>query len=111
MNGSGAPTDGLNGARGGYGDPRRNGSYDDRSSYRGSASGGYGDRGDSRSGGITGSNREPVRPRESGGYSDRDRGSGDRDRYGSRGREDEYGSRKRHHEGDGYEDPRSKRRY
>ncbi|KAL8710052.1 MAG: hypothetical protein Q9220_005323 [cf. Caloplaca sp. 1 TL-2023] len=90
-------------SRGGYGDPRR--SFDDRSSYRGGGGGGgYPDRGDSRSGGFTGSNREPVRAREPGGY-------GDRDRSGGRPREDEYGSRKRYHEGDGYEDPRSKRRY
>ncbi|KAL8694454.1 MAG: hypothetical protein Q9218_000866 [Villophora microphyllina] len=93
-------TPGSMDSRGGYGDPRR--SYDDRTSYRGGANGGgYPD----RAGGITGSNREPVRPRESGGY-------GDRDRYGGgRPREDEYASRKRYHEGDGYDDPRSKRRY
>lgn len=109
MNGS-APPDGPTG--GGYGDPRRSGSHDDRSSYRGSSSRGYGDRaGDGRSGGITGSNREPVRPRDGGGYGERDRG-GDRDRgYNSRGRDDEYGSRKRHHDGDGYDDPRKQRRY
>ncbi|KAL9119108.1 MAG: hypothetical protein Q9187_004337 [Circinaria calcarea] len=112
MNGSAlalAP-EGMSG--GGYSDPRRNGSYDDRSSYRGgSSSRGYGDRGDGRSGSITGSNREPVRPRD-GGYGDRDRGGGDRDRgYSSRGRDDDYGSRKRYHESDGYDDPRSKRRY
>ncbi|KAL8721370.1 MAG: hypothetical protein Q9181_007721 [Wetmoreana brouardii] len=96
MNGAPSPMDG----RGGYGDPRR--SYDDRSSYRGG--GGGGGYGDSRSGGFTGSNREPVRPREPGAY-------GDRDRYGSRPREDDYGSRKRYHEGDAYEDPRKLRRY
>ncbi|KAL8857530.1 MAG: hypothetical protein Q9178_005858 [Gyalolechia marmorata] len=96
MNGP-APMDG----RGGYGDPRR--SYDDRSSYRGGG-GGYADsRGDGRSAGFTGSNREPVRPREPGGYGDRDRGG--------RPREDDFGNRKRYHEGDGYDDPRSKRRY
>ncbi|KAL9587443.1 MAG: hypothetical protein Q9212_000259 [Teloschistes hypoglaucus] len=93
---------GLNSAPGpsGYSDPRR--SYDDRASYRGGVNGGgYPERG----GGFTGSNREPVRPREAGGY-------GDRDRYGGgRPREDEHGSRKRYHEGDEYEDPRSKRRY
>ncbi|MCJ1363582.1 hypothetical protein MMC16_002689 [Acarospora aff. strigata] len=106
INGS-APPDGPNG---GYGDPRRPSSHDDRSSYRGGSSRGYGDRGgDSRSGGITGSNREPVRPREGGGYGDRDR---DRDRgYSSRGRDDDYQSRKRHHDGDGYDDPRKARRY
>lgn len=98
--------------RSGYGDPRRNGLYDDRS-YRGGTSGGYGDRidrGDGRSGGITGSNREPVRARE-GGYGERDRGGGDRDRYSSRSKEEDYGGRKRYHESDGYDDPRSKRRY
>lgn len=85
-------------------EPRRN-DYDDRSSYRGGGGGGggYGD----RAGGITGSNREPVRPRESGGYGDRGYGDRDRDRgYG--GRDD---SRKRQHDGDGYEDPRKQRRY
>ncbi|KAL8683873.1 MAG: hypothetical protein Q9186_000216 [Xanthomendoza sp. 1 TL-2023] len=105
---AGSPVNGgMNGpnpmdSRGGYGDPRR--SYEDRPSYRGGG-GGYPDgRGDGRSGGITGSNREPVRAREPGGY-------GDRDRAGGRPREEEYGSRKRYHESDGYDDPRSKRRY
>ncbi|KAI4173886.1 MAG: hypothetical protein LQ343_002654 [Gyalolechia ehrenbergii] len=97
MNGP-APMD----SRGGYGDPRR--SFDDRSSYRGGGPGGYSDRGDNRSGGFTGSNREPLRPRDPGGY-------GDRDRFGGRPREDDYGSRKRYHEGEGYDDSRSKRRY
>ncbi|MCJ1372058.1 hypothetical protein MMC20_003279 [Loxospora ochrophaea] len=97
---------------GGFGDPRRNGPYEDRSSYRsGGGSRGYGDRGDSRSGGFTGSNREPVRPRD-GGYMDRDRPGDPRERGQSgRGRDDDYGSRKRYHEGDGHDDPRSKRRY
>ncbi|KAG7004502.1 U1 small nuclear ribonucleoprotein [Physcia stellaris] len=93
---------GTNGSpAGGYGAPR--GSYDDRSSYRGGSSGGGGYGGDSRSAGITGSNREPVRPR--------DGGDRDRDRYGSRGRDDDYGSRKRYHDGESYDDSRSKRRY
>lgn len=112
MNGSVSGPDGPNGS--GYGDPRRSGSYDDRSSsYRGGSSRGIGDRaGDSRSGGITGSNREPVRPREGGGYGDRERGGGDRDRgYSSHGRDDDYSSRKRYHDGDGYDDSRNKRRY
>lgn len=112
MNGSVSGPDGPNG--GGYGDPRRSGSYDDRSSsYRGGSSRGVGDRaGDSRSGGITGSNREPVRPREGGGYGDRERGGGDRDRgYSSHGRDDDYSSRKRYHDGDSYDDSRNKRRY
>ncbi|KAI4132654.1 MAG: hypothetical protein LQ338_000594 [Usnochroma carphineum] len=100
MNGPG-PGPGPMDSRGGYGDPRR--SFDDRSSYRGGGGGGYPDRGDNRSGGFTGSNREPVRSREPG-------GSGDRDRYGGRPREDDY-SRKRSYEPDGYDDPRSKRRY
>ncbi|TPR07454.1 Multicopper oxidase family protein [Aspergillus niger] len=43
--------------------------------------------------GATGSNREPIRPR---------------DGYGGRG--DDYG-RKRYHEDDSYDDPRAKRRY
>ncbi|PYI17635.1 RNA-binding domain-containing protein [Aspergillus japonicus CBS 114.51] len=87
--------------------------------------------------GGTGSNREPIRPRDSFGdrdrrdrdrdreggdrYRDRDRDSHrgsyrdrdrdrerERDRYGSRG--DDYG-RKRYHEDDSYDDPRAKRRY
>ncbi|KAL8951722.1 MAG: hypothetical protein Q9222_002335 [Ikaeria aurantiellina] len=101
MNGPGPGPNPMD-SRGGYGDPRR--SFDDRSSYRGGGGGGYPDRGDSRSGGFTGSNREPVRQRESGGY-------GDRDRLSGRPRDDDYGSRKRYHDGDGYDDPRSKRRY
>ncbi|KAL2053096.1 hypothetical protein ABVK25_006733 [Lepraria finkii] len=104
MNGgiNGGPhTDGP-GGRGGYGsDPRRN-DYDDRSSSRGGG-GGYG--GDGRSGGITGSNREPVRPRD-GGFGDR--GYGDRDRDRGYGHRDD--GRKRPHDDDGYDDPR-KRRY
>ncbi|MCJ1484811.1 hypothetical protein MMC06_004984 [Schaereria dolodes] len=109
FNGAAPVRDGPNGA--GYSDPRRNG---DRPPYGGAISSnrGYGDRGESRSGGFTGSNSEPVRPREGGGYGERDRGGGERDRgYSSRGRDDDYGGRKRHHEGDGYDDPRSKRRY
>ncbi|KAH2309211.1 hypothetical protein KXW18_002408 [Aspergillus fumigatus] len=84
---------------------------------------------DARAPGVTGSNREPIRPRE--GYSERDRRDHDRDRESDRhrdrdrdryrdrdrdrererygGRED-YG-RKRYHEDDSYEDPRAKRRY
>lgn len=84
MNG-GPPMD----SRGGY-DRGRN-DYDDK---RGGGGGGYSD----RSGGFTGSNREPVRPRD-GGYGDRDRGQG---------RDD---NRKRAYEGDSYEDPRKLRRY
>ncbi|XTI87407.1 RNA-binding domain-containing protein [Cenococcum geophilum] len=79
---------------GGYGGDRgdRGGrQYDDRSSYR--------DRGPS------GSNREPVKERERGGGS----GYRDRDREGGYGRDD-Y-SRKRTYDGDGHDDPRSKRRY
>jgi len=85
--------------RGGYGGDRGRNDYDDRSSSRGG--GGY----DRSGGAITGSNREPVRPRDGGGYGDRDR-----DRGYSRGREDDY-SRKRPHEEGGYEDPRKIRRY
>ncbi|KAJ0418408.1 U1 small nuclear ribonucleoprotein of 70kDa MW N terminal-domain-containing protein [Aspergillus carlsbadensis] len=77
--------------------------------------------------GGTGSNREPVRPRDS--YGDRDRRDRDRDgdrrgdrdrdsyRYRDRDRErDRYGGRedqgrKRYHEDDSYDDPRAKRRY
>ncbi|KAJ5279636.1 hypothetical protein N7478_005008 [Penicillium angulare] len=96
--------------------------------FRGGSHGG-GDRGDRFDRGATGSNREPVRPRD--GPPDRDRRDdrdGDRyrdrdrrddrngDRYRDRerdryagGRED-YG-RKRHREDDGHDDPRSRRRY
>ncbi|CAL5870843.1 uncharacterized protein PFLUO_LOCUS5084 [Penicillium psychrofluorescens] len=86
--------------------------------------------------GGTGSNREPVRPRE--GYSERDRRDYDRDREGDRYRDrdrmtdrngggdrprddrprdrDRYGGRedygrKRYREDDGHDDPRSRRRY
>ena len=97
MNGTPNPMDGPRGGYGGGGEPRRN-DFDDRSSYRGGGSSGYGD---GRSGGITGSNREPVRPRDGGGYGDRDR-----DRSYGGGRDD----RKRQYDGDGYDDPR-KRRY
>ncbi|KAL4761172.1 U1 small nuclear ribonucleoprotein 70 kDa [Aspergillus foveolatus] len=89
----------------------------------GGRSGGYGGRSDR---GGTGSNREPIRPRD--GYGDRDRRDRDRDgdrrdrdrdsyRYRDRDRERErYGSRedqgrKRYHEDDSYDDPRAKRRY
>ncbi|KAI9840747.1 MAG: hypothetical protein M1837_001321 [Sclerophora amabilis] len=90
---------------GGYGEPRGGRSYDDsRSSYRDSR--GHGDR-DPRSGGASGSNREPVRPRESGGYRDRDREGG----YSSRHRDDDYSSsRKRYHDGE-FDEPRQRRRY
>ncbi|CAF9908375.1 hypothetical protein IMSHALPRED_006655 [Imshaugia aleurites] len=99
MNGTPNPMDGPRGGYGGGGgEPRRN-DFDDRSSYRGG--GGGGGYPDARSGGITGSNREPVRPRDGGGYGDRDRERS----YGG-GRDD----RKRQYEGDGYDDPR-KRRY
>jgi U1 small nuclear ribonucleoprotein 70kDa len=56
---------------------------------------------------MTGSNREPVRPRDGSGYMDRDkpRESGG---YGGR---DDYGGRKRYHDGDNSDDPRTKRRY
>ncbi|PMD58919.1 RNA-binding domain-containing protein [Hyaloscypha bicolor E] len=114
----GARGGGFSGGRGGYGGPSgspdRNGSgggydsrggrsYDDRS---GGGGGGY--RGYQRDGpprGGSGSNMEPVRPRD-GGYRDRDRDGG----YGGRPREDD--SRKRQYEGSGYEeDPRKLRRY
>ncbi|EHL00561.1 putative U1 small nuclear ribonucleoprotein 70 kDa like protein [Glarea lozoyensis 74030] len=87
-NGNSAPAGGNGGYRGGGGR-----SYNDRDSIRGS-----------------GSNMEPVRPREGGrdggGYRDRDRDGG----YGGRPREDD--SRKRQYESNGYEeDPRKLRRY
>lgn len=83
---SGGPVNGYNdGPRGGQGEYRRN-DHEDRGSHR-------------AGGGFTGSNREPIRPRD-----DRDRG------YGGRGREDDY-DRKRPYDGAGYEDPRKLRRY
>ncbi|KAI9793828.1 MAG: hypothetical protein M1816_007080 [Peltula sp. TS41687] len=108
--GEGAP----NGSRtdaGGYGDSRGGRSYDDsRSSYRGSRP--YPDGGDNRMGAGSGSNREPVRPRDGGGQRDRDR---DRDRdggYSSRHKDEDYSTnRKRHHEDDRHDDPRQRRRY
>ncbi|KAK5079017.1 hypothetical protein LTS08_003834 [Lithohypha guttulata] len=80
------------GGRGGSG----GGGYDDRrNGYSGG--GGYGggrDRGGDRGG--SGGGRERY---------------DDRDRYGGGRRDDDYGSRKRQHDGDQYDDPRSKRRY
>ncbi|KAI9683127.1 MAG: hypothetical protein M1829_005918 [Trizodia sp. TS-e1964] len=106
---------GAGSSSGGYGDSRGGRSFDDnRSSYRGSRGDYSGDRGDRSNTAIAqGSNREPVRPRESrdgGGYRDRDR---DRDAsYGGRyGRDDDSSGRKRYHDGDNYDDHRSKRRY
>ncbi|KAE8451572.1 hypothetical protein EG329_003645 [Mollisiaceae sp. DMI_Dod_QoI] len=118
---------GFGGGRGGYGgsgSPDRNGpgytapsggydsrgggrSYEDRNGgYRG-GSRGYGDRDAPRGG--SGSNMEPVRPRD-GGFRDRDRGDRDGGGYGGRPRDDD--SRKRGYEGSGYEeDPRKLRRY
>ena len=103
MNGgmNGGPPADSPGGRGGYGGDSRRSDYDDRSSYRG----GGGSYGGDRAGGITGSNREPVRPRD-GGYGDR--GYGDRDRDRGYGHRDD--SRKRAHDSEGYDDPR-KRRY
>ncbi|GAB1196828.1 U1 small nuclear ribonucleo protein of 70kDa MW N terminal-domain-containing protein [Aspergillus pseudonomiae] len=105
----------------------------------GGRSGGFGGRFGDRDRGATGSNREPIRPRD--GFSerdrrdDRDRDGGDRHRdrdrdsyrYRDRDRErergdrgdrggDRYGGRedygrKRYHEDDAYDDPRAKRRY
>jgi U1 small nuclear ribonucleoprotein 70kDa len=88
--------------------------------YRGSSSGAPRfDSGRDQRGGITGSNREPVaardRPYATEQVRDRDRERDrERDRYGGSSggrRDDDYGSRKRYHEGDAYDDPRSKRRY
>ncbi|RDW88587.1 hypothetical protein BP6252_00619 [Coleophoma cylindrospora] len=106
--GSGSPDrNGSAGPSGGY-DSRGGGrSYDDRNGgYRGGGDRGYGDRnGGGRSG--SGSNMEPVRPREGrdgGGYRDRDRDGG----YDRR---DDDAPRKRPYESSGYEDPRKLRRY
>ncbi|MCJ1325161.1 hypothetical protein MMC10_001823 [Thelotrema lepadinum] len=105
------PAGGMNGpppdVNGGYAD-RRNGSYEDRPSYRGGGGGGrFGDRDGGRSGGFAG------RPRD-GGYADYDRPPRDGDRqdrgFGGGRRDEEHGSRKRHYDDPGYDDPR-KRRY
>ncbi|KAI9667492.1 MAG: hypothetical protein M1821_000308 [Bathelium mastoideum] len=85
--GGGGPPDG--GPNGGGFDSRGGRGHDDRSHH----------------GGFSGSNREPIRPREGGGYRDWDREGG----YGGGGRDDFQ--RKRPHDNDGYDDPRSKRRY
>lgn len=88
---------------GGY-DSRGGGrSYDDRHGGGGGGGGGYGGSRHDREPRRSGSNMEPIRPRENGGY----RGS-DRDRDYDRPRDDD--SRKRGYEG-GYEDPRKLRRY
>lgn len=111
---------GYQGGRNGFGPPPNapSGPGGGRNpGYGGYGGGGRYDRG-------TGSNTEPVRPRE--GYSGRDRRDHDRDREGDRhrdrdryrdrerdrygGRGDDYG-RKRYHEDDSYNDPRAKRRY
>ncbi|KAF2666947.1 hypothetical protein BT63DRAFT_457904 [Microthyrium microscopicum] len=86
---------GYGGDRGGSdrGDRGANGRYEDRNGGRS-----YDDRARG-----SGSNREPVAPRGSSGGNYRDR-----DREGGYGR-DEH--RKRPHEGDQYDDSRSKRRY
>ncbi|KAL4889623.1 U1 small nuclear ribonucleoprotein of 70kDa MW N terminal-domain-containing protein [Aspergillus ambiguus] len=98
----------------------------------GGRSGGYGGGRYDRDRGATGSNREPIRPRD--GYGDRDRRDyHDRDRDGDRHRDrdrdsyryrdrdrdrghDRHGGRedhgrKRYHDDDSYDDPRAKRRY
>ncbi|GES63862.1 RNA-binding-domain-containing protein [Aspergillus terreus] len=97
----------------------------------GGRSGGYGGGRYDRDRGATGSNREPIRPRD--GFGDRDRRDYDRERDGDRHRDrdrdsyryrdrdrerghDRYGGRedygrKRYHEDDSYDDPRAKRRY
>ncbi|KAJ5152187.1 hypothetical protein N7492_010482 [Penicillium capsulatum] len=115
---------GYQGARNGLGGPPPNAPSGPGGGRGGFGGGGRFDRG------ATGSNREPVRPRDS--YADRDRRddrdgdryrdrdrmsdrNGDRDRYRDRDR-DRYGGRddyprKRHREDDGYDDPRSRRRY
>ncbi|KAL9105358.1 MAG: hypothetical protein Q9227_009446 [Pyrenula ochraceoflavens] len=103
---------GRGGGFGGYGGGMPNGGPDSREDRRNGYGGdrGYGGsrHGDRDNRGTTGGNREPLSGRDRG-YGDRDRDR-DRDRgYGGR-RDDDY-SRKRYHDGDGYDDPRSKRRY
>ncbi|OBT88934.1 hypothetical protein VE02_02848 [Pseudogymnoascus sp. 03VT05] len=138
--GQGSPDRNGPPAAGGYEPRGGRPPYDDR----GPSSGGYrGDRGGDRYGGSrggdyrgggggSGSNMEPVRPREGGGYRDRDSGRGDprdrdpRDRdprdmgreprdggYGGRPREEDMSRKRMYDDGNnGYiEDPRKLRRY
>ncbi|RAL68645.1 hypothetical protein DID88_007355 [Monilinia fructigena] len=109
--GAGSPDrNGPGGPSGGY-DSRGGRSYDDRSGgYRGNSNRGYGDRDGGPPRGGSGSNMEPVRPRDGSGYRDRDGPrDGPRDGgYGGRPREDD--SRKRPYDSNGYEeDPRKLR--
>lgn len=118
---------GYQGGRNGFGGPPPNAPSGPGG---GRSAGGYYGGGGRYDRGGTGSNREPIRPRE--GYSDRDRRDHDRDRESDRHRDrdrdyryrdrererdrDRYGGRedygrKRYHEDDPYDDPRSKRRY
>ncbi|TGO20645.1 hypothetical protein BPAE_0278g00090 [Botrytis paeoniae] len=111
--GAGSPDrNGPGGSSGGY-ESRGGRSYDDRSGgYRGNSNRGYGDRDGGPPRGGSGSNMEPVRPRDGSGYRDRDGPrDGPRDGgYGGRPREDD--SRKRPYDSNGYEeDPRKLRRY
>lgn len=118
---------GYQGGRNGFGGPPPNAPSGPGG---GRSAGGFFGGGGRYDRGGTGSNREPIRPRE--GYSDRDRRDHDRDREGDRHRDrdrdyryrdrererdrDRYGGRedygrKRYHEDDSYDDPRAKRRY
>ncbi|KAG9239082.1 putative U1 small nuclear ribonucleoprotein 70 kDa like protein [Amylocarpus encephaloides] len=98
-NGSSTPAGGYDSRGGGRSSDDRNGGY------RGSR--GYNDR-DGPSARGSGSNMEPVRPRDGG----RDGGYRDRERDGGYGRPREEESRKRQYESNGYEeDPRKLRRY
>ncbi|KAF2453629.1 U1 small nuclear ribonucleoprotein of 70kDa MW N terminal-domain-containing protein [Lineolata rhizophorae] len=100
---NGAPEGAPSGPRGGRGG---HGGYGGRDSH----GGGYDKRHDDRGyygrdrGGPSSSNREPLGERKS--YRDRDREGG----YGGRDNRDDH-PRKRAYDGDGYDDPRSKRRY
>ncbi|KAH7162366.1 U1 small nuclear ribonucleoprotein of 70kDa MW N terminal-domain-containing protein [Dactylonectria estremocensis] len=150
-NGFGAPTGAPSGPgfdrRNGYGGDRDRGdrgdrggdrgpggydrggrSYDDRHGSGGGGGGGFRDGGSrfgDREGRRTGSNMEPIVPRENrrdgggrdggrdgggreGGYRDRDYDRPPRD---DRSHRDDDGGRKRGYEGGGYEDPRKLRRY
>ncbi|KAI9709588.1 MAG: hypothetical protein M1820_003348 [Bogoriella megaspora] len=98
---------GVGYGRGGYGGHGDGGSSGADYDNRGPANddrgrqGGYGGR-HGGGFGVSGGNSEPIGSRGSGSYRDRDREGG----YGGR---DDY--RKRPHDGDGYDDPRSKKRY
>ncbi|KAH8878557.1 RNA-binding domain-containing protein [Thozetella sp. PMI_491] len=96
----------YSGPSGGYGRDGGGRSYDDRPGGGGGGGGGGGYR--DRNPRQTGSNMEPIRPRDGGGYHG---GGGGGGRDYDRPRDGDDGSRKRQYEGGGYDDSRKLRRY